>query len=310
MLPHPSAHKQFTPLCGGQADPVHTAKVVRPWRDLPERFGKWSGVYCRWRRWTATGLWGQLLSALAQGARGTTRFVDSTHVKLHQDGANPANGQSERAIGRTKGGLNNKIAAVVEIHGRAVAVSLHPGPRSDVRTMDGHVCLLRGRTLVADKGFDADGLRTRVAYFGGRTCIPPPKELPRLPPVFPAALSSLSSGRKLLPPDQAPSPAQHSSRQTRLHLLRLRSTHCSPRLAQQLILQTRPTTPPRPTTPKISVTATTASASPLASRAPSEANSSRPRLLTLRERPDYQPILQPHSHLPRSLVASATSSLP
>jgi transposase len=151
---------------------VYVLRTGIPWRDLPERFGKWSGVYCRWRRWTASGLWDRLLSAVARGARGTTRFVDSTHVKLHQDGANPAGGQGEQAIGRTKGGLNSKLTAVVDCYGRAVALSLHPGPRNDVRTMDEHACLLRGRTLVADKGFDADGLRKRIAHFGGRTCIP------------------------------------------------------------------------------------------------------------------------------------------
>ncbi len=151
---------------------VYVLRTGTPWRDLPERFGKWSGVYCRWRRWTATGLWDRLLAALARGARGTTRFIDSTHVKLHQDGADPPGGQGEQAIGRTKGGLNSKITAVVESHGRAVALSLHSGPCSDIRTADEHACLLRGRTLVADKGFDADALRARITYFGGRTCIP------------------------------------------------------------------------------------------------------------------------------------------
>ena len=137
---------------------VYILRTGIPWRDLPQQFGKWSGAYCRWRRWTAAGLWDRLLAALARGARGTTRFIDSTHVKLHQDGANPAGGQGEQAIGRTKGGLNSKITAVVESHGRAVALSLHPGPCSDIRTADEHACLLRGRTLVADKGFDADAL--------------------------------------------------------------------------------------------------------------------------------------------------------
>src|SRR3954471_4855832 len=66
---------------------VYVLRTGIPWRDLPERFGKWSGVYCRWRRWTSAGLWDRLLSAVAREARGTSRFVDSTHVKLHQDGA-------------------------------------------------------------------------------------------------------------------------------------------------------------------------------------------------------------------------------
>jgi transposase len=142
------------------------------WRDLPQGFGPWSSVYSRWRRWTAMGLWDRMLSAVALRARGTTRFVDSTHIKLHQDGANPAGGPEAQAIGRTKGGLNSKVTAIVDSYGRAVALSLHPGPRNDVRTMDEHVCLLRGRTLVADKGFDADGLRASIRHVGGATCIP------------------------------------------------------------------------------------------------------------------------------------------
>lgn len=110
------------------------------WRDLPQGFGPWSSVYSRWRRWTASGLWDRMLSAVALRARGTTRFVDSTHIKLHQDGANPAGGPDAQAIGRTKGGLNSKVTAMVDSYGRAVALSLHPGPRNDVRPMDEHVC--------------------------------------------------------------------------------------------------------------------------------------------------------------------------
>src|ERR671911_2255749 len=35
-----------------------------PWRDLPERYGPWQTVYSRFRRWTARGLWAQLLEQL------------------------------------------------------------------------------------------------------------------------------------------------------------------------------------------------------------------------------------------------------
>src|SRR3954454_9789231 len=28
-----------------------------PWRDLPERYGKWQTVYSRFRRWQAAGVW-------------------------------------------------------------------------------------------------------------------------------------------------------------------------------------------------------------------------------------------------------------
>ena len=151
---------------------IYVLRTGIAWRDTPGCFGKWKSVYTRWRRWSASGLWDRILSAVACRARGTTRFVDSTHIKVHQDGAGARCDRESRAIGRTKGGLNTKVTSVVDSYGRAVALSLHPGSRNDVRTIDAHVCLLRGRTLVADKGFDADGLRERVSQIGGLACIP------------------------------------------------------------------------------------------------------------------------------------------
>lgn len=35
-----------------------------PWRDLPERYGKWQSVYDRFNRWRREGLFGRILRAL------------------------------------------------------------------------------------------------------------------------------------------------------------------------------------------------------------------------------------------------------
>lgn len=35
-----------------------------PWRDLPERYGPWQTVYCRYRRWPRSGLWDKIPTAL------------------------------------------------------------------------------------------------------------------------------------------------------------------------------------------------------------------------------------------------------
>jgi type I restriction enzyme, R subunit len=42
---------------------------------------------------------------------GELRHLDCSHIKLHQHGANPPGGQAAQGIGRTKGGLNTKLAA-------------------------------------------------------------------------------------------------------------------------------------------------------------------------------------------------------
>lgn len=154
---------------------VYVLRTGIPWRDLPSLFGPWSSVYTRWRRWCQCGLWAKMLAVIARCAAGTLRFLDASHIKVHQDASNPAGGQQNQAIGRTKGGLNTKLTAWVDGHGRAVAVHLAPGQRADVRAVQEAAWPpgLRGKRVVADKGYDSDGLRNLIARRGGRACIPP-----------------------------------------------------------------------------------------------------------------------------------------
>lgn len=144
-----------------------------PWRDLPSRYGPWGTVYTRFRRWCGSGLWTRLLALLAKRARGVLRHLDCSHIKLHQHGANPAGGQSAQAMGRTKGGLNTKLSALVDQHGRAVALSLAPGPQHDQHAVRPVLASARGCRIVADKGFDADVFRQRLHRQKTRCCIPP-----------------------------------------------------------------------------------------------------------------------------------------
>jgi len=64
-----------------------------PWRDLPERYGKWPTVYSRFRRWQQAGVWQRLLSQVqalvdAQGELDwELHFVDGTIVRAHQHAA-------------------------------------------------------------------------------------------------------------------------------------------------------------------------------------------------------------------------------
>ena len=41
-----------------------------PWRDVPEKYGKWMTVYQRFRRWSAAGIWEAAATTLDRAARG------------------------------------------------------------------------------------------------------------------------------------------------------------------------------------------------------------------------------------------------
>ncbi len=157
-----------------------------PWRDLPARFGPWSSVYTRFRRWCASGLWRRLLAAISRRPMGRIRCIDCSHIKVHRDGANTGD-QAAEAMGRTKGGLNTKLAAVVDGIGRAVGLHLAPGQQHDLRACEPLQPHLAGRWAVADRGFDSNAFRDTLARSGAVTCIPP-KSLRKTPIYFDRAL--------------------------------------------------------------------------------------------------------------------------
>lgn len=153
---------------------VYILRVGCPWRDLPVLYGPWNSVYTRWQRWCRSGLWSKLLGVLARKAKGKLRFLDASHIKVHQDASNPAGGQQNQAIGRTKGGLNTKLSAWVDGQGKAVSLSLAPGPKADVTVaQEAARPSLHGTRTVADKGYDSDGFRRQLRRWGSQSCIPP-----------------------------------------------------------------------------------------------------------------------------------------
>jgi len=64
-----------------------------PWRDLPERYGKWTTIYSRFQRWRKSGTWNTMFAQLQTALEHENNvdwevhFIDSTTVRAHQHAA-------------------------------------------------------------------------------------------------------------------------------------------------------------------------------------------------------------------------------
>ena len=72
---------------------VWVLRTGAPWRDLPERYGKWTTIYSRFQRWRKSGVWDKMFTELQttldveSNVDWEIHFIDSTTVRAHQHAA-------------------------------------------------------------------------------------------------------------------------------------------------------------------------------------------------------------------------------
>ena len=100
------------------------------WRELPEAYGPWQSVYARFAKWRDDGTLERVFHTLSGDADMENLSVDSTCIKIHES-ANGGGKTADKAVGRTRGGLNTKIHAVVDGLGNPVGFFLSAGNDHD-----------------------------------------------------------------------------------------------------------------------------------------------------------------------------------
>jgi transposase len=107
-----------------------------PWRDVPEKYGKWMTVYQRFRRWSAAGVWEVVASTLAQAMADNSRHtVDSTTVRAHVSAAGAKGGLANRLLaGRGAGSAVRFTVSVMPAASRSPSISRRAKPRTAPRS--------------------------------------------------------------------------------------------------------------------------------------------------------------------------------
>lgn len=62
------------------------------WADLPTRYGPPTTIYNRFNRWRKAGAWDRLMDAIAKARDGKVQMIDTSVVRVHQQGATAKRG--------------------------------------------------------------------------------------------------------------------------------------------------------------------------------------------------------------------------
>jgi transposase len=102
-------------------------------------------------------------------------------------------------MGRSRGGLTTKIHALVDACGLPIGLKITEGQAHDGRSADDMLdTIRRGDVLLADRAYDSNALRQRLAARGARANVKADAKPRQRPALQQTPLSQAQPGRTLL----------------------------------------------------------------------------------------------------------------
>ena len=93
---------------------LRIARSGAQWREMPEAYGPWQSVYARFAKWRDDGTLEAIFRALSADADMENLSLASTCIKVHER-ANKGGKTADKAVGRTRGGLNTSCIYIASI---------------------------------------------------------------------------------------------------------------------------------------------------------------------------------------------------
>jgi transposase len=142
------------------------------WRSLPPKYGKWNSVYKKFQKWSADGLFDNLIENNAE--KSEIIAIDSTFCKVHQSAAGARKIYGNQDIGVSRGGKSTKIHFLINEKMQPVKFLLSAGNVNDnqlalplFRSLN-----LKGKKILADKAYSSFEIRHFLENLGAVICIP------------------------------------------------------------------------------------------------------------------------------------------